>query len=62
MKKKLIMRILLVLIGCTIIASTIAYFIYQGEKPMLAFFIACCGGVFVINFSLALFFIYKNFK
>lgn len=62
MKKKLITRILLVLIGLTIVASIIAYFIFEREKPLLAFFIACCGGVLVLNFGLSLFLVQKNFK
>ncbi|MDD4515553.1 hypothetical protein [Massilibacteroides sp.] len=62
MKKKLITRILLVLIACTVIATIIAYFVYQGEKPLLAFFIACCGAILVVNFSVTLFLIRKNFK
>lgn len=62
MKKKLITRILLVLIACTVLATIIAYFIYQGEKPMLAFFIACSGGVLVVNFAFTLFLVRKNFK
>lgn len=62
MKKKLITRILLVLIGLTIVVSIIAYFIFEREKPLLAFFIACCGGVLVLNFGLSLFLVQKNFK
>lgn len=61
-KKKLITRILLVLIGLTIVASVIAYFVFQREKPLLAFFIACCGGVLVLNFGFSLFLVQKNFK
>lgn len=61
-KKKLITRILLVLICCTIVASIIAYFIFQREKPLLALFIASCGGILVINFAVSLFLIQKNFK
>lgn len=62
MKKKLITRILLVLIACTILATIIAYFIYQGEKPVMAFFIACFGGILVVNFAFTLFLVRKNFK
>lgn len=62
MNKKLITRILLALIVLTIFATVILYFVYQNEKPMMAFYLACSGGLFVINFSITLFFIRKNFK
>jgi hypothetical protein len=32
------------------------------EKPWLAFYVACCGGVLVFNFLISLFLVNKNFK
>jgi len=62
MKKKLITRILLILIALTILITVILYFVYQHDKPMMAFYLACCGGILVVNFSVTLFLIRKNFK
>jgi putative flippase GtrA len=44
------------------IVSTIAYFLLRVEKPWMAFFIACCGGLLVINFLFSLFLVRKNFR
>ena len=62
MNKKTLTRILLGLTAITIIASVIAYFVIKPERPWLAFYIACCGGVLVFNFLISLFLINKNFK
>jgi len=62
MNKKILTRILIGLILITAIGSIIAYFVIKGEKPWLAFFVACCGGVLVFNFLVSLFLVNKNFK
>ena len=61
-KKKIIIRILVVLLLLTVMATTIAYFMLEGEKPWLAFYIACSGGVLAFNFLISLFFLFKNSK
>ena len=61
MKRKII-RILLIIIVLIVIAATIAYFKLEQEKPWLAFYIACCAGVLVINLILSVYLFYKNFK
>ncbi|MDR2914136.1 MAG: hypothetical protein LBV74_04800 [Tannerella sp.] len=62
MKKKKTVKILLILIAFIIIAAAIAYFKYEPEKPWLAFYIACCGGVLVVNLIISVIFVSKNFK
>lgn len=62
MKKKLFTRILLILIGMTIIGTLVAYIALHGEKPIMAFYIVCCGAILVINFLVSLFLVRKNFK
>ena len=62
MSKKTLTRILIGLIILTAVGFTIAYFVLKGERPWLAFFVACCGGVLVFNFLISLFFVNKNFK
>lgn len=62
MKKKLFTRVLLALIGCTVLGTTIAYVLIQEDKPVMAFYVACCGGILVINFLISLFLVQKNFK
>jgi len=61
MKRKIIF-ILLIIIALVIISAVISYFIYEREKPWLAFYIACCAGVLVVNLIIVGFFINKNFK
>ncbi|MDR1936930.1 MAG: hypothetical protein LBQ73_00345 [Tannerellaceae bacterium] len=62
MKKKIIIYILIGLAVITALASVIVYFVLNTEKPWMAFYFACCGGVLVFNFLLSAFLINKNFK
>ena len=62
MNKKTLTRILCGLIAVTTLATVIAYFVIKPDKPWMAFYIACCGGVLVFNFLLSLFLVNKNFK
>ena len=62
MNKKTLTRVLLGLTAITLVASVIAYFVMKPEKPWLAFYVACCGGVLVFNFLISLFLVNKNFK
>lgn len=61
-KRKLILTILAGLAAIVGIATVIAYFIVKPDKPWLAFYIACCGGVIVVNFLISIFFVNKNFR
>ena len=61
MKRKILL-ILLIIIALIIIATVIAYFFYKPDKPWLAFYIACCGGVLVLNLLFSVYFVRKNFK
>ena len=62
MNKKTLTRVLLGLIAITTVATVIAYFVIKPDKPWLAFYVACCGGVLVFNFLISLFLVNKNFK
>ncbi|MDR0757029.1 MAG: hypothetical protein LBF85_04190 [Tannerella sp.] len=63
MKKKNVMqRIILIMIALIAISAGVSYFILEPEKPWLAFYAACCGGVLIINLVIMLIFIRKNFK
>ena len=62
MNKKTLTRVLTGLIILTVIATVITYFVMKPEKPWLAFYVACCGGVLVFNFLISLFLVNKNFK
>ncbi|MBE6301881.1 MAG: hypothetical protein E7085_08550 [Parabacteroides distasonis] len=62
MNKKTITRVLLGLIAITIIATVIAYFVIKPDRPWMAFYVACCGGVLVFNFLISLFLVNKNLK
>lgn len=60
-KRKIILRILLIMIILIAIGSTIAYFILRPEKEWTAFYVACCGGVLIVNLILSMIFVRKNF-
>ena len=62
MNKKTLTHVLLGLSIITIIATIIAYFVMKEERPWLAFYVACCGGVLVFNFLISLFLVNKYLK
>ena len=62
MNKKTPTRVLLGLIAITTVATVIAYFVIKPDRPWMAFYVACCGGVLVFNFLISLFLVNKNLK
>ena len=62
MNKKTLTRVLLGLIAITIVVTVIAYFVIKPDRPWMAFYVACCGGVLVFNFLISLFLVNKNLK
>ena len=62
MNKKTLTRVLTGLIILTVIATVITYFVMKPDRPWMAFYMACCGGVLVFNFLISLFLVNKNFK
>ena len=54
MNKKTFTRVLIGLSVITAVATLITYFVMKPEKPWLAFYVACCGGVFLSSVVLAL--------
>ena len=62
MNKKTLTRVLLGLIAITTVATVIAYFLIKPDRPWMAFYVACCGGVLVFNFLISLFLVNKNLK
>ena len=62
MNKKTLSRVLLGLIAITTVATVIAYFVIKPDRPWMAFYVACCGGVLVFNFLISLFLVNKNLK
>jgi len=62
MKRTKVIKVLLTIIVLISIATVTAYFIYAPEKPWIAFYIACCGGVLVVNLIISIIFVSKNFR
>jgi len=62
MKKQRVIKVLTAVMSIIVIGVVTAYFIYRNNKPWLAFFIACCGGVLVVNIIISIIFINKNFR
>jgi len=62
-KRKIILRVLLILIVIIAIGSTIIYFVYESQnKPWKAFYVACCGGILIVNLIISMIFVYKNIR
>jgi hypothetical protein len=62
-KKQTILRIVYVLMAIVAIASVIAYFILLRDRgEWMAFYVACCGGVLIVNLFFVVIFVRKNFK
>ena len=61
MRKKIIIQVLSVLVVLVVIATIVAYFVYA-DREWLSFYIACCGGVLVLNLIISIIFVHKNFK
>ena len=62
MNKKTLTRALTGLIILTVIATVITYFVMKPDRPWMAFYMACCGGVLVFYFLISLFLVNKNLK
>lgn len=62
MNKKTLTRVLIGLIILSVIATVITYFVMKPDRPWMAFYMACCGGVLVFNFLISLFLVNKNLK
>ena len=62
MNKKTLTRVLIGLIILTVIATVITYFVMKPDRPWMAFYVLCCGGVLVFNFLISLFLVNKNLK
>jgi hypothetical protein len=61
-KRTIIQRIILVLMALIAIAACVLYFVLEAEKPWMAFFVACCGGMLVVNLIIMLIFVRRNIK
>ena len=61
-KKQIILRIIFILMAFIAIASVIAYFVLVRDRKWLAFYVACCGGILIINLIIIIVFVSKNFK
>ncbi|MDR1332393.1 MAG: hypothetical protein LBK07_09870 [Tannerella sp.] len=55
-------RIILVLMALIAVAAGVLYFIFEAERPWIAFYVACCGGVLVVNLIIMLIFVRRNIK
>ncbi|MDR2119452.1 MAG: hypothetical protein LBP64_01075 [Tannerella sp.] len=61
-KKTVIQRIIFTVMALIAVAAGVAWFILRDEKPWLAFYVACGGGVLITNLIIMLIFVRKNFK
>ena len=61
-KRTVILRTLAVLMGLITIGTAVAYSLLRPDREWLAFYVACCGGVLVVNLSLMMVFAAKNIR
>jgi zinc transporter ZupT len=57
MNKRKVIRVLALMIVCILVATVIAYFICRPANEWLAFYVACSGGVLIVNLILSIVFI-----
>ena len=62
MIRQTILRVIYVLIAIIAIASVIAYFVLVKDRKWMAFYIACCGGLMIVNLIIVIIFVRKNLK
>lgn len=61
-KKKIILLVLAIITTIIVLATIITYFVLKPEKPWMAFYILCAGGVVAFNFLASIFLVNKNLK
>ena len=61
-KKQIILRVIYILIAFIALASIIIYFVLARDREWLAFYVACCGGLLIVNLIIVTVFVRKNFK
>lgn len=61
-KRQSILRVIYVLMAIIAAASILFYFIIVKDREWLACYIACCGGVLIVNLIFVIIFVRKNFK
>lgn len=61
-RKKLFTIVILTLIAIIAVASVVLYVVYAAEKPWIAFFMACGGGLLIVNLLFSLLLVKKNFR
>ncbi|MDR2469194.1 MAG: hypothetical protein LBD27_01775 [Tannerella sp.] len=61
-KGKIVRQVIYVLMAATALGCVAAYLVMRGERPWLAFYVACCGGVMIANLTILLLFMRRNMK
>jgi len=61
-RKQIILRVIFVLMAIIAITSVIAYFVIVKDRELMAFYVACCGGLMIVNLIILAFFVRKNVK
>ncbi|MDR1675483.1 MAG: hypothetical protein LBR86_03310 [Tannerella sp.] len=61
-KRRILQQVIGTLMALTVAGCLTAWFVMQRERPWLAFYVACCGGVMLVNLLLLLIFVRKNVK
>ncbi|MDR2138015.1 MAG: hypothetical protein LBP50_00445 [Tannerella sp.] len=61
-KKHLLQQVIFTLMALTATGCSTAWFVMRREQPWLAFYVACCGGIMLINLLILLIFVRRNMK
>ena len=61
-KKQSILRVIYVLMAVIAFVSVISFFLLVKDREWLAFYVACCGCVLIVNLIIIILFVRKNFK
>jgi hypothetical protein len=61
-KRRILQQVIFTLMALTGAGCLIAWFMMRHDRPWLAFYVACCGGVMLVNLAFLLIFVRKNVK
>ncbi|MDR2042238.1 MAG: hypothetical protein LBP98_07985 [Tannerella sp.] len=59
-RRSILQQVIFILMALTGTGCPAAWFVMRYERPWLAFYIVCCGGVMLVNLLFLLIFVRKN--
>jgi drug/metabolite transporter superfamily protein YnfA len=61
-RRRILQQVIFILMALTGVGCLTVWLVMRHDRPWLAFYVACCGGVMLVNLLLLLIFVRKNVK